>query len=339
MNFNKSFFFSGLLIAFIAWKCSGSGDKPAQVKRLLSVEDPDHSIREVEIPFPKDNPITNEKIAFGKRLFFDKRLSKNNELSCASCHQPDKAFTDGLTKSRGTNGAIAMRNAPSLFNTAYSKSYMYDGEVKTLELQVLVPIQDHLEMGSSMKKILQKLSKDPEYKRLSQKVFNRELDAYVITRAISTYERTLISRNSRFDRYKKGEKGVLNANEIVGWKLFSEKLYCIRCHSGPDFTNYTVVSNGLYLDYGSDQGRYRINGLEKEKGTFKVPSLRNVSLTAPYMHDGSIRTLKEVILHYSKGGADHSNKSPIIKPFQLTDLEINQLESFLEALVDTSVVN
>ncbi len=322
MKFNKNFFFSGLLILSIGWKCSGPVEKP-----IVS-----------GIPFPKENPITAEKAAFGKRLFFDKRLSKNNDLSCATCHRPDKAFTDGRTKSIGTNGSTAMRNAPSLLNAAYSKSYMYDGEVKTLEQQVLVPIQDHLEMGSSMKEVLQKLSNDQEYKRLARKIFDRELDAYVLTRAISTYERTLISRNSRFDTYRKGEEQALNADELAGWKLFSEKLYCIKCHSGPDFTNYSVVSNGLYKDYGSDQGRYRINGLEKEKGAFKIPSLRNVSLTAPYMHDGSLKTLKEVILHYSSGGAAHSNKSEIIKPFKLNNLETSQLESFLKTLVDTSGV-
>lgn len=292
-----------------------------------------------KISFPSDNPDSPEKKAFGKLLFFDKRLSKNNEVACVSCHQPQKAFTDGLPKSRGAGGRIAMRNAPSLFNSAYFKSYMYDGEVKTLEEQVLVPIQDHLEMGSSMKEVLQKLSKDSNYKRLAKQIFHRELDAYVITRALSTYERSLISQNSRFDQYRAGVKGVLNSNEIAGWKLFSEKLYCTKCHSGANFTNYKVVSNGLYSDYGMDQGRYRINGLEKEKGTFKVPSLRNVSLTAPYMHDGSVQTLREVILHYSRGGSKFSNKSVIIKPFKLNNLEINQLELFLKALVDTSTVN
>lgn len=291
-----------------------------------------------KIPFPKDNLNSPEKAAFGKLLFFDKRLSRNNEVACASCHQPEKAFTDGLPKSRGAGGTIAMRNAPSLLNSAYFKSYMYDGEVRTLEQQVLVPIQDHLEMGSSMKEVIQKLSKDPNYKRLAKSIFNRELGAYVITRALSTYERSLISQNSRFDQYRAGAKGVLNSDEIAGWKLFSEKLYCTKCHSGANFTNYQVVCNGLYSDYGMDQGRFRINGLEKEKGAFKVPSLRNVSLTAPYMHDGSIRTLREVILHYSKGGAEFSNKSAIIKPFKLTNLEISQLELFLKTLVDTSTV-
>jgi cytochrome c peroxidase len=291
-----------------------------------------------KIPFPEDNPITAEKIEFGRKLFFDKRLSKNNQISCASCHQPDKAFTDGLPKSKGVNGVTALRNAPSLLNSSYFVSYMYDGEVKTLEEQVLVPIQDHLEMGSSMKEVLQKLSKDSEYRRLARSVFNRELDAYVITRAISTYERSLISQNSKFDRYRAGVKGVLSPDEIAGWLLFSEKLYCTKCHTGSNFTNYRVVSNGLYSDYGTDQGRFRIRGLEKERGTFKVPSLRNVSLTAPYMHDGSMRTIKEVILHYSKGGKAFPNKSPIIKPFRLNKLEIRQLELFLKTLTDTSQV-
>lgn len=332
MKLNNRLFFLSLLILIIGWRCSGMGEKPVLVKRLLSQP-------RLEVPFPQDNPITAEKIAFGKSLFFDKRLSRTNEISCAGCHNPQKAFTDGLVKSRGVNGAVAMRNAPSLFNSAFFKSYMYDGEVKTLEEQVLVPLQDHLEMGSSMKEVLDKLSKDPNYMRLAKSLFNRELDAYVITRAISTYERSLISRNSKFDRYRAGEKNVLNANEKAGWLLFSRKLYCIKCHSGPDFTNYSVVSNGLYRDYGIDQGRYRINGLEKEKGTFKVPGLRNVSLTAPYMHDGSIRTLKEVIMHYARGGESFSNKSDIIKPFELNDLEISQLESFLRTLTDTSIVN
>ncbi len=290
------------------------------------------------IPSPKDNPITEEKIAFGKKLFFDNRLSAGNQVSCATCHQPEKAFTDGLPKSIGVNGRMAMRNAPSILNSAYFSRYMYDGEVKTLEEQVLVPLQDHQEMAGSVKEILQKLSRDKKYQKLAKSIFNRELDAYVITRAISSYERSLISRNSRFDQYQAGNKNSLTADEVAGWKLFSEKLYCIQCHSGPDFTNYSVVSNGLYSDYGSDQGRYRINGVEQEKGTFKVPGLRNSSLTAPYMHDGSMKTLREVIRHYAKGGKNFPNKSPIIKPFSLTDVEIGQLESFLGSLSDTSLV-
>lgn len=292
-----------------------------------------------EIPVPEDNPLTEAKIAFGKQLFFDKRLSAGNQISCATCHTPEKAFTDGLKISRGVDGRMAMRNAPSIFNSAYFKSYMYDGEVKTLEEQVLVPLQDHQEMAGSMKEVIRKLAADKTYQKQAQTIFNRDLDAYVITRAISSYERSLISRNSRFDQYRSGNKTALNTDELAGWKLFSEKLYCTKCHSGIDFTNYSVVSNGLYTDYGSDQGRYRINGLEQERGTFKVPGLRNVALTAPYMHDGSMQTLRQVILHYAGGGKNFPNKSAIIQPFSVTELEIGQLEAFLKTLTDTSTVN
>ena len=320
MKFNKWLFILLLPVLVIGWKCN----VPEEHTELSSV------------PFPKDNPLSAGKIAFGKKLFFDTRLSKNNEISCASCHKPELAFTDGFPKSHGVNGAIAMRNAPSLLNASYFKRYMYDGEVKTLEEQALVPLQDHLEMGSSMKEVVSKLSTDPEYRRLSQSLFHRKLDAYVITRAISSYERSLLSRNSRFDQYRAGAKDALTNDELAGWKLFSQKLYCTQCHSGIDFTNYKVLSNGLYTDYGEDEGRYRINGLEKERGTFKVPGLRNVALTAPYMHDGSMTTLREVIRHYSQGGAGFPNKSQIIQPFKLTDLEISQLEQFLKSLTDTS---
>lgn len=292
-----------------------------------------------EIPSPIDNLNSSEKIAFGKMLFFDKRLSKNNEIACSNCHQPEKAFTDGLPKSIGIEGRVAMRNAPSLLNSAYFKSYMYDGEVKTLELQALVPMQDHQEMGSSMKEILQKLSNDEQYSQLAKSIFKRELDAFVITRALSSYERSLISQNSKFDRYRAGENAVLNSDELAGWLLFSEKLYCTKCHSAPHFTNYKVLSNGLYSDYVLDNGRFRINGLQTDNGKFKVPSLRNVALTAPYMHDGSIETLRGVILHYSKGGEVFENKSPIIRPFSITEHEISQLEQFLRTLTDTSGIN
>lgn len=322
MILKKRLFLILVLVLIVGIKCSNR-----QKSKLAS------------IPFPKDNPLTDEKIAFGKKLFFDKRLSAGNQVSCATCHQPEKAFTDGLSKSIGVDGRIAMRNAPSILNSAYFNRYMYDGEIKTLEEQVLVPLQDHQEMASSMKEILRKLSRDKEYRKLARSVFNRELDAYVITRAISSYERSLISRNSRFDQYLAGNRKSLNADEVAGWKLFSEKLYCTKCHSGPDFTNYSVVSNGLYSDYGFDQGRYRINGIEEEKGTFKIPGLRNVALTAPYMHDGSLKTLREVILHYAKGGKDFPNKSSIIKRFSVTDLEIRQLESFLRSLSEISLTD
>lgn len=323
MKFKNVVYLAAIPVVVLVWRCVDTTGDP-----VLS-----------RIPFPEDNPMTAEKVAFGKRLFFDKRLSRDNSISCASCHQPEKAFTDGLPKSIGVNGQVAMRNAPSLLNSAYSQAYMYDAEVKTLEMQALVPIRDHLEMASSMKEVVEKLRKDPHYRHLARSVFKRELDAFVVTRALSAYERSLISRNSRFDQYRAGKKDALTKDERAGWKLFSEKLVCTQCHSGPDFTNYQAMSNGLHTDYGDDQGRYRINGQENERGTFKVPGLRNVTLTAPYMHDGSMQTLREVLIHYSTGGKPFPNKSPLIQPFVLSDLEMSQLEAFFQSLVDTSAIH
>lgn len=287
-----------------------------------------------EIPIPSDNPQNKEKIAFGKKLFFDTRLSKDNSISCATCHKPELAFTDGLPKSAGINGHIAMRNAPSLLNSAYFKRYMFDGEVKTLELQVLVPIADTNEMGSSMREVVEKLSKDTWYQQQAQKVFNRQLDPFVITRALSAYQRSILSVNSRFDAFYQGDTTALSSSERRGWKLFSEKLYCSKCHPAPHFTTYLNANNGLYRDYVTDQGRYRISGLEQERGFFKIPSLRNSAITAPYMHDGSIKTLREVLLHYASGGKKHPNQSKQIQPFRLSNRELDDLEHFLESLTE-----
>lgn len=285
-----------------------------------------------EMPIPVDNPQTAEKIAFGKELFFDKRLSKNNEISCASCHKPELAFTDGLSKSKGVTGHVSMRNAPSLLNSAYFKRYMYDGEIKTLELQVLVPISDTNEMGSSMREVVEKLAKDLNYQKKAKRIFGRKIDPFVITRALSAYQRSLLSVNSRFDAFIQGDKAALNESERRGWKLFSEKLYCTKCHPAPHFTTYLTANNGLYENEQFDEGRYRITGLEEDRGHFKIPSLRNVALTAPYMHDGSMESLKEVLLHYNSGGKPHKNKSSIIQQMNVSKADLVDLENFLNSL-------
>ncbi len=289
-----------------------------------------------EIPFPLDNPITAVKVSFGKKLFFDKRLSGDNTISCATCHIPEKAFTDGVPVSLGVSGLLSMRNAPSLLNTAYLPKIMFDAELKTLEMQVIVPIQEHVEMNQNIPDLLKELRSDTIYQRLAKEIFGREFDAFVLTRAIATFERSLISQNSAFDKFIAGNKTALTSEQQKGWKLFSEKLYCTKCHSAPHFTTYLPENNGLYLYYGIDKGRFRINEKEEEIGKFKVPSLRNISLTAPYMHDGSLKTLSEVIEHYSKGGNKHVNQSVIIQPFILSSQEKKEIISFLESLVDTT---
>lgn len=288
------------------------------------------------VPAPQDNPTTPEKAELGRKLFFDKRLSLNGTVACATCHDPKKAFSDQLKTSIGINGERTERNAPSVLNSGFLKTVMFDAHLKTLELQVIVPLQEPTEMGHNMKKLIPQLRAIPEYQEAAQQIFKRDFDAYVLTRAISAFQRTLVSMNSRFDQYQAGNKKALDKDARAGWKLFSEKLYCIQCHPAPYFTTFEAANNGLYLDFGKDKGRFRINLDSADIGKFKIPSLRNIELTFPYMHDGSMETLEKVIAHYSQGGKKHPLQSSTIIPFEISAIEQKQLVSFLKSLTDTS---
>ena len=290
----------------------------------------------VFVPAPEENPTTVEKAELGRKLFFDKRLSLDGTVACATCHDPHKAFTDQLKTSIGIKGQRTDRNAPSVLNSGFLKTVMFDAHLKTLELQVIVPLQEPTEMGHNMKKLIPQLRAISEYQEAAQRIFKRDFDAYVLTRSISAFQRTLVSMNSRFDQYQAGNKKALSKEEQAGWKLFSEKLYCIQCHPAPYFTTFEAANNGLYLDFGKDKGRFRINLDSADIGKFKIPSLRNVELTFPYMHDGSIETLEKVIAHYSQGGKRHPLQSSTIVPFDLSAKEQKQLISFLKSLTDTS---
>lgn len=290
-----------------------------------------------EVEHPADNAFSDAKVELGRKLFFDSRLSSDSSLSCASCHLPELAFTDGRKTAIGVNGAMGNRNAPTLLNVGYQETFMFDAHLETLEKQVIVPIQEPIEMNMNMVDLIERLRKDPYYVRAAREIFDRDFDPWVLTRSISAFERTLVSDNSRFDQYMyHGNEEALTKSELRGWKLFSEKLYCTECHKVPLFTNLVAENNGLYSDYGEDKGRFRIHKDSNDIGKFKVPTLRNIVLTAPYMHDGSFSSLEEVIDHYSKGGEDHWNKSDLIKPFELSQSERKDLLNFFEALTDTS---
>lgn len=295
----------------------------------------------IVVPTPIDNPQSDAKIALGKKLFFDTRLSIDGTVSCATCHKPGRAFTDNLTVSEGIKGQHTERNSPSLLNSAFLKTAMFDAHLETLELQVIVPIQEKTEMGHNMKDLMKVLRADPEYQKAAQEIYHRDFDAWVLTRSISAYERSLISMNSRFDQYQKGNERAMNATEKAGWKLFSETLYCTKCHPAPNFTTYVAENNGLYASYEgkSDQGRFRIHHDSLDIGKFKVPSLRNLPLTYPYMHDGSIESIDEVLDHYVKGGNRHPLQNKAIVPFNLTAKERKQLKAFFNTLVDTGYLN
>lgn len=262
----------------------------------------------------------------------------DSSISCSDCHHQELAFADNQPISPGVNGELAMRNAPTLTNVAYNPTLLFDGYLPTLEMQILVPIQEHAEFNFNIVEIGKRLLKNPEYVKRSWTAYQREPNPYVITRAISSFERTLISGNSRYDQYINGAVNQLNRSEKRGMSLFFNELACASCHGGFNFTDFSTKNNGLYTVY-ADSGRMRATHLPEDKDVFKVPTLRNIELTAPYMHDGSIATLEEVVEHYMSGGKAHPNKSELIKPFTLTKREKADLIAFLKSLTDESFVS
>lgn len=283
--------------------------------------------------FPEGNELTEARWLLGKKLFFDPVLSRDSSISCASCHLPAFAFSDTTAFSPGVGGAPGVRNSPSLANVAYHPYLLREGGVPTLEMQILVPIQEHNEFDFNILLIAERMQRDSLYRAMSQAAYSREPDHYVITRAIACFERTLLSGDSAFDR-----DDLSPAAERGRQLFFGEKTQCSQCHGGFNFTHYAFENNGLYEEY-ADPGRFRLTGKEEDRALFKVPSLRNVALTAPYMHDGSLRSLEEVVAHYNGGGAAHPNKSPLIKPLGLSEQERDDLVAFLQSLTDEAFVN
>ncbi len=315
---------------------------------LACVNEPDETVIEslINIPsgfpppvFPEDNGLTRERWALGKRLFFDPVLSRDSTISCASCHLPEKAFTDAKAVSEGVEKRSGSRNAPTLANVAYHPYYTREGGVPTLEMQILVPIQEHAEFDFNILLIAQRLMANNSYRQLSHEAYGREPDAFVITRSIACFERTLVSGESRYDAFLNGRNSALNATEKRGRDLFfSDRLACSHCHGGFNFTNYSFENNGLYETY-PDPGRFRLTGEDSDLALFKVPTLRNVSVTAPYMHDGSISQLEDVIEHYNSGGKNHPHKSTVLKPLHMTASEKANLIAFLQTLTDDAFIN
>lgn len=289
-----------------------------------------------EVEFPENNPYSQASVELGRLLFHDERLSNDNALSCASCHLSQFAFATQDAMNLGSDGALGVRNAPSLGNVAYHPYFTREGGVPTLEMQILVPIQEHNEFNSNIISIVEELANDSEYQRLSQEAYEQALTPFVLTRAIANFERTLISGQSKYDRYSNGDLSAFSADELAGLELFnSEELQCATCHSGFNFSNYEIVNNGLYSTY-PDPGLARLTGLESDSGKFKVASLRNVALTLPYMHDGSINSLGEVLDHYAAGGAGHAQQDGRVQGFELNSVEKEQLIAFLHTLTDYS---
>lgn len=291
-----------------------------------------------EVPYTAENQFTPERFKLGKKLFFDPILSIDSTLSCASCHKPSLAFSDSVPFSPGVMDRPGTRNAPSLANVAFHPYFLKEGGVPTLEMQVLVPIQEHNEFAHNIVDIAEQLKKQPEYVRMCQDAYGRAPEAFTITRALGVFERSLISSNSPFDRHLQGDRTAMGKEALRGMELFfSDRVGCTNCHSGPNFTQYAFETNRSDTADG-DIGRMRFSKIPADRFRFKVPSLRNVELTAPYMHDGRLATLEDVVEHYNGGGHSRAAPNDKIKPLGLSNHEIAELVAFLHSLTDTLFV-
>lgn len=300
-----------------------------------SIQLPDHF---ETLPIPDKNPMNSAKIELGNYLFYDPALSKDSSTSCASCHLPQLAFSDGRVKSIGIGDSIGMRNSPVLINLAYSPAFMMDGGVPTLELQVIAPLMHEGEMGFDLFKLEKRFAEKKLYQELSIKAFDRNLDAKAIAYALAAFQRTLLSYESNYDSFVAGDKDSFSVEEKRGFELFfSDSLNCSTCHAGFNFTDYNYYNLGLYESY-EDDGRGRVTEDLSDYGKFKVPTLRNIELSAPYMHDGSIASLEGLIKFKMTGGKEHSNKSDNFKDFDLSEVDQNALLAFLKTLTDPAFV-
>ena len=329
------------------------------------------------VPVPANNPLTKEKISLGRKLFYDRRLSLNNTFSCAMCHVPEQGFTSNeMATAVGIEGRTVRRNSPTLYNIAYARSLFHDSRETTLEQQIWAPLLAHNEMANpSIGYVIEKINNSADYNGLFKEAFGKEPSMETVGMAIASYERTLNSANSAFDRWYYGkDKQALDAKAQRGFQLFNGKANCSSCHSitrnhalftdnnnhntgigyaeamgKTDKTQRVQVAPGVYVEVAAtvitavaetkpnDLGRYEVTQKPEDRWKYKTPSLRNVSLTAPYMHNGTFATLQQVVEFYNRGGIANENLDPFIKPLNLTALEIADLTAFLESLTGDNV--
>ena len=307
---------------------------------------------------PKDNPMTPEKIALGKMLYFDPRLSGDSSTSCAKCHDPEQGFSNGKQLSDAYPGTKHWRSVPTILNAAYAELLFWDGRSPNLEDQATGPIQAPIEMNQNPSLLVEQLRQIPYYRDQFKKAFHSEISFEKIAQAIATFERTIVSRNVPFDDYLKGDESALDDEQINGLALFKGKANCIACHHGPLLSDGKLHALGVpeieplrkdsdriatrhffakdagYRNYriDADYGRELISKSREDRFKFKTPSLREVADTAPYMHNGAFITLEQLVDFYDRGGGNIPNKDPRLKPLHLTEDEKEDLISFLESL-------
>ena len=322
------------------WLISGLGQARASSQSPLLNREPNPlelspPLGLPSIPFPRDNSPTRERIDLGKRLFFDPSLSSDQSTSCATCHNPKHAFADNEVNSRGIDRKKGNRNTPSVINAAFQPYQFWDGRASSLEDQALLPLENPLEMGSSVSGVVDRLNRLPVYRDAFHRAFGSPVTRQNLAQALASFERTVLAGNSAYDRYVAGNQTALSQKAAEGMKLFQGKAHCHLCHQGYNF------SDGLFHNLGvgwsgsgfADEGRSTVTGIVKDRGSFKTPTLRQVAQTAPYMHDGSMVSLEVVVDFYDRGGQSNPNLDPLIQPLRLTPQEKEALVEFMRSLI------
>jgi cytochrome c peroxidase len=292
------------------------------------------------VPHPANNAPTEARVSLGKMLFFDPRLSGNNWVSCATCHNPALGWSDGLPVAIGTDMKALGRGTPTILNTAYNKILMWDGRKPTLEEQALGPIAADVEMNQSLPELVRELSAIPGYRRAFERAYPGEgITEATIGKALASFERTVVSTDAPFDRWRRGESGAVSESAKRGFDVFRGKANCAACHMGFNFTDDGFHNIGVKAREGEaeDLGRFAHRRVKVLRGAFKTPTLRDVALTAPYMRNGLYRTLEEVVDHYDRGGDVKENLSPNIRPLGLTPQEKADLVAFMRSLTGKPV--
>ncbi len=320
----------GLLLIFVA---TLPGMAQAQTEWRLTLP---LGLEADSLVIPKDNPLTKEKVELGKLLFFDTRLSANETIACASCHMPPLAFTDGQPVSTGIHRQQGGRSAPTAINRAFSAAQFWDGRATTLEAQSVGPFVSPVEHGfPNHDALVAKVQTITGYQPFFERAFGpAPITVDLIGKAIASFQRTLLSGNSPYDQFSQAdEAGALSDNAQHGFRVFLGKGQCLRCHFGFNFTDEQFHNLGVGWERDDrDVGRYAVTKDAKDRGAFKTPTLREIARTAPYMHDGSLATLRQVIDFYDRGGTPNPQLDPAIKPLKLTEREKEDLVEFLHAL-------
>jgi cytochrome c peroxidase len=288
-------------------------------------------------PSPPGNQPTKARIALGKMLFFDRRLSTDSNLSCAGCHDPMFGWSDGLSTAKGAKSKVLGRASPALTNSGYNGIQMWDGRKGTLEDQAMGPMESMDEMAMDLKLLFAWLERTPGYKDAFARAYPGEaIDDKTVSKALASFERTIVSNNSPFDRWLRGDNKSMTPRQVRGFRLFSDpgKANCTACHHAPNFTDNGFHNIGLasYARPDPDMGRFVIKPVAAMRGAFKTPTLRDVALTAPYFHDGSAKTLMDAIDHYNRGSVSATDRSPQIRPLNLTRADMEDIAAFLQAL-------